>query len=137
MKKLLLFYIVAAAALAGCNTGNELVRVTTDYKIINQIESDIVVELHSGKIMTINPGDTKVIYNEIYSYNPKTSGPIKALEVVQELLQAEMRIGGEAVPAPIWWSRYWIGEAHQDHFYTYTLTVTNELIETLLSQQNN
>ncbi len=126
MKKLLLFYIVAAAALAGCK--DNTICISSGYKIVNRIESDIVIELkfEDKRVMTIRPGDTHVIYNKTQCYEE----PIPEVTLAPEVLQAEMKIDGEIVPNEIWMREHWNVDADvENHNSTYTLTVTDELLE--------
>ena len=123
MKKILLFFIVAAAALAGCK--DNTICISSDYKIVNQIESDIVIELklEDKPAMTIHPGITHVIYNKTQCYEE----PIPEVALAPEVLQAEMKIDGEIVPDEIWMREHWNVDV-ENHNSTYTLTVTDELL---------
>jgi hypothetical protein len=130
------FLPVAAMLLAGailggvvrCKPAKEVCEVY-DYTIINRIESDIVVELKFGdrQITTIKSGETQMLYSEVRCYKP--GGPVP--DMPAELMNAEMRIDGEVIPRYIWWREYWIVDTSIENHFPYTLTVTEELLDTI------
>lgn len=139
MKKLI-FYLLVAIALFGCKT--EPGFIVTDYKIINLIESDIVVKLKiDGQVTTIKPGDIRTIYSDVYHYKggrPESSISSKVLE----LLEPEMEIDGEIIPALIWMIEYWKydgSDVYNPTYFnsTYTLIVTDKLIEEINNPRQN
>jgi hypothetical protein len=111
----------------------ELVSVTRDYKIINQTESEINVELRSGVTKTIKPGSTEVIYNEYYARYRDDAVLYPYISYNGWILHgAKMKIGGEAVTAQIWWGLYWSVDVDpEDYYVTYYLTVTDQLLRTV------
>ncbi len=114
---------------AGCKDKTRC--VTTDYTIINRIESDIVVGLKFGdrRTITIEPGETRMFYTGVQCYEEGV-----AYSMTPEILDAEMRIDGEVVPRKIWWGQYWDVESVGNDHVAYTLTVTDELLETIDAQ---
>ena len=126
MKKRLLLSL-AAFALTGCEDKPKTWYVTTDYTIVNQIESDIVVELKFGdrEVITIEPGDTQMFHTEVRRHEEGV-----AYSMVPEMVNAEMKIGEKVMPRYIWWHEYWDFEYHaKAHNYSIqTLTVTDELL---------
>lgn len=128
MKKRFL-YIIVLASVAMVTCCKKEICGTADYEIINQIESDIVVILNdSGKITTIRPGETQRIHHSEWCRDAEAIPSMPP-----EVLDAEMRIGGEIMPKHIWWSEYWdITSGNKGNNYRkYTLTVTYELLETI------
>ncbi len=110
--------------------------VTEQYYILNQTDSDIVVELEfgDGQVTAIEPDAKKMIGSMEYHYEWGI-----AYSRARELLNAEMTIDGEAVPDPIWWHDKWDcarEDGEDDYHYTllYTLTVTDELLEQARSE---
>ncbi len=137
MKKLLLLCL-AAFALTGCEDKPKTWYVTTDYTIVNQIESDIVVELKFGdrEVITIEPGDTRVVYNNVRRYVIGERDALPTImSIVEErgILDAEMKIDGEVVPEDIWYSGHW-KHYSEDSYYTRTLTVNDKLIRRIKEQ---
>lgn len=130
MKKVLFFFAAFAFvyALTGCKDKTRC--VTRDFKIVNQIESYIVVELKFGdrQEITIKPGDTQLIHTEVRCYEPGI-----AYSMVPELVNAEMRIDGAVISRQIWWSEHWNLDREEDNsnYGTYTLIVTDGLLETI------
>jgi hypothetical protein len=107
---------------------------TEYFEIINRIDSDIVVELESGNTTTIVPGQRQVIHIREFSHSSNVDIDIDP--TIALLIGAKMRINGELAPAFIWWSDYWtsVGRDTEDRYnisFTSTLTVTDELMETL------
>jgi hypothetical protein len=105
--------------------------VTENYKIVNRIASDIVVELRfgDGQVTTIRPGEEQMIGSMEYHYEWGV-----AYSRDRKLLDAEMKIDGDIVPNSVWWheNQDSIREnGEDDYHYTllYTLTVTDELLE--------
>ena len=122
------FVLTAVLVLAGCK--DKTYCITTEYTIVNQIDSDIVVELKSdGKpAITIAPGETKMFHTGVQC-NPEGVVPSMPIEV----LYAEMRIDGEVVPERIWWRDYWnaTGGTVEQSNMAYTLTVTDEFLDSI------
>ncbi len=130
MKKSLLLFAVTAIALVGCKKET---CGTTDYIIINRIESDITVELKFGEgdVITIEPGKTSMIHHNEWCRDANV-----ALSMTPEILNAEMIINGAVISRYIWWHDYWDVDADiENHYSTYTLTVTDELLETVKNHQ--
>jgi hypothetical protein len=127
---------LAGAVLKGltaCKPTTEICEVF-DYTIINRIESDIVVELKFGDNQTsiIKTADTQMFYSEVRCYKP--GGPVP--DMVPELVNAEMRIDGEVIPKYIWWGEYWDVDRSVENHYSYTLTVTDELLEMIAVRES-
>jgi hypothetical protein len=122
--------ITTFALTTGCKKD---ICVTSDYTIINRIESDIVIELKFGdrQVMIIHPGDTQLFYQGVWCRDPKFEPAMAS-----EILNAEMRIDGEVIPRNIWWREHWNIDAdvEGDNYSTYTLTVTDELLEAIKNQ---
>jgi hypothetical protein len=132
MKRHFFLLCVAALPLTGCE---KEICGTNDYIIVNRIESDVVVELGFGDrpVMTIRPEDTQMLHHEEWCRDAGVE-----ISTVPEVFQAEMRIDGEVVPQYIWWSEYWdvIDVDIENHYRTYTLTVSDELLETINNRQH-
>jgi hypothetical protein len=136
--KRVFFYLAVAAAVftTGCDALKEGV-VITEKKIVNMIESDIVVEYGVGERQThtIKPGETRTIYTHTFHHKgqrPEASTSWKVLDVENPV----MKIDGEIVPEQIWIRDYWdyAGSDVLDPDYfkaTYTLVVTDELLQTV------
>ncbi len=133
MKKPILFFTVATVVITtGCEYS-----CLTDFIIINQTTSTIDV---NGKYeqIKIAPNDNEVIYHwgdlcgdrgtlsDRYSEYPDT-------RIVYDWV---LVINGESIPEEIWTRKYWNFSSVVVRKATYTLTVTDELIETLLSENN-
>lgn len=136
MKKILLIFAMAAVVLAtGCKDKEDIC-TTSVYTVVNQIESDIVVELKFGdrQTMTIKPGEVQMVYSEFrcIEYGVEESR-------LPELLRAEMRIDGELVPKYIWWDEHWNidRETFDGNYSSYILIVTEELLETIKTNRQN
>lgn len=130
MKKSILFILFFAFALVLIGCKDKAHCVTNNYTITNKIESDIVVELTFGnrEVKTIKSNDTQMFYTDIRCYEEGV-----AYSMVPEILNAEMRINGEIIPKYIWWIDYWNVDSDIENHLTYTLIVTDELLETLTS----
>ncbi len=126
MKKLLLFFAVVTIAMTGCQ---EKICGTSDYKIVNQIESDIVIELKFGarQETIIHSGETRMIYHSEWCRDTRFEPAM-----TPEILNAEMTIDGELIPRTIWRHEYWTVNADFENDYSiFSLTVTDELLETI------
>ncbi len=114
-----------------------IMHVITDYKIINQTESDVVIELRSGIVITIKPGDMQAIHEWESDMEPYLIENGSFLPVPAN--PDGMKIDGEAVPY-IWQSKYWnrkleFGDSNSC-YRTYTLIVTDELVTSLREEYN-
>jgi hypothetical protein len=111
--------------------------VTEHYLIYNQIESDIVVELHSGEVFTIKPGETREIESYEICHIPGTALS-RSMYTVD---RAVMKIDGVIVPEFIWLHEYWSSperrDGEDDYHYSLTITlpVTDELVEDVVQRQ--
>ena len=104
--------------------------VTEKYYIANSMDSDIVVELHSGEVIIIQPGKQQQVqtFDMVYEWGVAYSRSMYAVD------RAVMKIDGEVVPESIWLIESWDRvreDGKDDYHYTllYTLTVTDELLE--------
>lgn len=133
MKKLLLIFAMAVVVLAiGCKDKEEIC-TTSVYTIVNQIESDIVVELMFGdkQQTTIGSGNTRQIYHA------KRCHPTNVMpEMPVEVLNAEMSINGETVPSNIWRHEHWNTDSDKKNHTTYSLTVTDELLQRVRTESD-
>lgn len=123
MKNLFLFFTaVMISMMIGCDPSCSM-----DFVIINETESDIVIEMRQGsKQVTIEPGQEQII--------DRQSGTCVIYKEDATMIHyADMQIEGMIMPKTIWISRYW--DCVVDNpLTTYTLTITDKLIETILSE---
>jgi hypothetical protein len=112
--------------------------VTENYYIANQIESDIVVELHSGEVITIGQGERQQVQELDMVYEQG----VAAARSMYTVDRAIMKIDEEVVPEEIWLYEHWNEireDGEDDYHYTlqYTLNVTDELLKTLNGFESN
>lgn len=127
MKKLvLLFAVVAGALMTGCDGF-----CTNDFVIINQTESEIIVDMswYNNKAITINKGNEQAVHHEGHMCSPR-GGAGKYNDDVK-MIYANMQVGKTIIPDIIWTARYWNYESSGKFHSTYTLVVTEELLESL------
>ncbi len=115
--------------------------VSLTYRIANQIESDIVIELsfEEKRVITIKPGETQTIDSETSIVDGYPIAPIKT-EKIFEFCDPKMKIDGEIVLDLIWNHRYWRYDEERPGNaldMTYTLTVTDERIEMIVNDSRS
>jgi hypothetical protein len=136
MKKPLIFFILAAsAALSGCDALWHI-----DWVVENRTESEIVIttkRMGESNSIVIAPDDKQLIYFEEDLGDPGGlpdddgygyQGPV--------LTDAKIMIDNNEVPDEIWLRKYWIFTKNSKYNGTYTLTITDELIETIQSDNS-
>ncbi len=137
MKKLLLFCVATAAVvMTGCEGTCHIY-----YEINNETNSEIVVQIKEtgeNSQIIIMP-DSKQLIDSTgglcdYGGLPEDGDYGWKGLVISD---ATMVIGETNIPDKIWMREHWDFSKTAKYEGTYTLTVTDELIETLLSQQNN
>jgi hypothetical protein len=122
-----------------CGDGGEPnTYVTECYLINNQTESDIVIERHTGEVTTIIPGEIREVQKFDMVYEPG----IAYSRSMYTVDRAVMKIGEEVVPDSVWLFEYWdcVREDGEDDYHyslTYTLTVTDELLETIQKEEDH
>jgi hypothetical protein len=132
MKKILLFICTTmlAFAMTHCSDGS----CTRDYKVINQTEFSISIELKkNGEQIIIEPNEEREIY-ERWGLCGVGEIPQDGYSEEEMILDASMRIDGELIPDAIWKRKYW-SFANKESYAVYTLTVTNELIEMTYNEE--
>lgn len=141
MKKLILFFAVAAvASVVGCSTVDY--SCITYFKIDNQTGVDITVEIEKIDILyatTIEKEEIKTVYDTSgrcgeggISHNPFNPDDLIFTTYIESV-----KINGELMPDAIRESKYWNFEStgRRHNIITYTLTLTNELLEEIRRQE--
>ncbi|MDR2894274.1 MAG: hypothetical protein LBU97_02290 [Alistipes sp.] len=134
MRKTLIFFTLLAVAFVATACKDEICG-TSVYTIVNQIDSDIVVKLQFGdeQVTTIKPGEMRMIHYSKWCRDTKFEPA-----TTPEVLNAEMKVGGEIVPRSIWRDEFWNVDADiANHYSVLSLIVTDELLETVKNQPPN
>lgn len=113
--------------------------VTENYSVVNRTASELVVRLEYGdeRVTSIKPGDEAMVGSMEYRYEWGF-----AYSRDRKLLRAGMTIDGETVPDTIWWYDNWerLREDGEDEYHysiLYTLIVTDELLKTIKTNNQN
>lgn len=142
MKKLLCFALFAFA-LTECKESPKNVDCGfyICFNIKNDTESDLIVETSSQRItqqpLTIKPSKEETIHylsglcGEGYIPEDKYSDYSERDEMA---LDVEISVNGELMPSIIWRRGYWVF-ANEEYVATYTLTLTDELIKSIKSEE--
>ncbi len=144
MKKLLMFFTVAMTT--GCTIVDY--NCNWDYKIDNQTGADIVVEVERRDAVyestTIEVGDTQIFYNG-NGHCGSGGVPQNIYPPEESIFDASftyleyIKINGDLIPYNNFKSKYWnfvsTGRHHTN--ITYTLTLTDELLEELRQQDES
>lgn len=134
MKKILFFFAAATLALTtGCD-GDVIVDYGCEliFEVENKTEFDIVFMLYEKEEAVIKSGKKEVIRSDFGLCGKNTI-------ITDQFVPGELMFGsvckllldGEPLPDAIWKRDYWIFSAKEYYDASYTLTVTNELIESL------
>ncbi len=128
MKKLIVFFTVAVAAtmLTGCEPFS-----TYYFKIKNDTAYDIIVEVDGRNPIIINPNDSKTVCELSGAGIP---GDPYSLE--DNMADYDVKINNILMSKSIWQRKYWEHQSNSKYHITYTLVVTEELLETLSSENN-
>ncbi len=141
MKKLIPFFtIMAIAMMTGC--ANVDYGCTWDFKVVNNADLNVVV-LWNGAIIkeAISPGD-ELIISSINTECGKQDGDLGDLRPQEEEIMnissyseptILVKIGDEVLPEAVMKRKYWEYSSEKYHG-TYTLTLTDELIETIKNE---
>ena len=130
MKKLILLFAVAVAAIiTGCDPTTFFY-----YEIVNETQSSILVKIGEQEPVTIQSGGQTTIYN-FSKLGEWDTEPFRGDYITPYIREVE--INGNPISDDFWRREYWTYKSESKHQWIYTLVLTNELIETLLSQQNN
>jgi hypothetical protein len=142
MKKIITILAMSTLACALCAACDDAGKpdnpdkyVTEYYVVANHIESDIVIEPKDGESsITVSPGETVLIDESEFHYRPGMAN-----SRYWKFVDACMKIDGEVVSKFIWDLQYWDGvrgdEVHDNRSsLTYTLPVTDELLETVANR---
>jgi hypothetical protein len=130
MKKPLLFFAMAALALmSGCGIADY--GCNTYFKVINQTGNDIIVEV--GRIdvvyettsIGLGKGQTIYDFETLCGKNHVVADLYSEEEQIENLF---MKINGNNVSDAIWKRKYW-NFASKPYETTFTLTLTNALLE--------
>jgi hypothetical protein len=116
----------------------DLVSVTSDYKVVNLTQSDVVVNMKSYdyRETTIKPGETGLIYDEYRAEWRKDVDMTYDISDARLFLYAGMKIGGEVVPDAIWQGKHWTADVDAENYHhTCILTITDDLLNTILNEQ--
>jgi hypothetical protein len=132
MKKLFLFFVFTAVAVTGCEG-----TCTIEFVIINQADSDIIVAMGlTGEQIIIESGKKQIVdWQSVLCAPEGMRGPFS--DDGSRLLYADMYVDETIVPETIWTIKYWDPVLHDRFALTYTLTVTDELLESLLSEETH
>ncbi len=132
--------VVIAAVLAtitGCNHPKEIMdyRCGWYYKITNQTDSDVVyVDTYDNEAIFILPNETVLLARHQSSWCQEGYFPPDAYEdTPDELMQfseCRLMVNDEFMPEAIWTRHLW-GFANEPYAAVYTLTLTDQLIESL------
>lgn len=130
-KQIQLITILLTISLAGCDYS-----CTWDYRIINQTNSTIDLYVTWGKKQTlIEPGDEQIFFTRVDLCTHRGKMPDSFAEYPENyiLFDAEMSIDGRQMPEEIWKRKYWEFSSNAKRHATYTLILTDELIEQIVN----
>jgi hypothetical protein len=129
MKKLirLLALAVWSFALTGCDPSTFL-----HYRIKNSTSSDVTIKIGGAEPTTISSGAIMTVYDDSV-LGEFTSDPFSGDRVVPYTLT--VLVNDEPVTGDFWLKKYWELKSTDKHQLTYTMILTDELIETLLSEK--
>lgn len=127
MKKSLFFCLAVLPLLLTRCDGS----CTIELIVVNQTESEVVVSGGYFGTIEILPGDERLVDRSSSTCAPGGSLTYKDDAIV---LYANMSVGGVDIPEEIWKSKYWELDL-DDSNSKYTLIVTDELINEILSEQ--
>ncbi len=132
MKKLLLPCLPFVAALTGCDYS-----CFTDFVVINQTASIIEVNGEYGQIK-IYPNEEGLVYMESDLCGDRSTLSDRYAEYPDwKIVNGfNMTINGENVSEEIWTRKYWEFSSIIVRKAKYTLTFTEELLETLSFENN-
>jgi hypothetical protein len=103
-----------------------------DLIIMNQTDSNIIVELNANnKQLTIKPSEKQTVDRQ--GGTCSRGGSLSYKDNVP-MTNAVMKINGETIPEAIWTNKFWELNIHNS-ISTYTLIVTNELIEIMKNEK--
>ncbi len=144
MKKLIAFFAIAAVAvMAGCR-GMEDKECQWDFLIQNQTGSNVTIIWNGVARPPIISGEEQVISYTIGSC-PVNRDPPRDLFQEDEIMHniyyrpdvvIQIQADEELMPEIIFRRKYWSFTTTSSSTATYTLVLTDELIETLLSENN-
>ncbi len=139
MKKLLLFFTVATvAAMTGCHVYTNFV-VGWDFSIINQTDYEICFVADGIVKDYVYPGEKFLFADtEGGKYNCIPLGELFHESEIMRLdyngrstATLQIKVGEELMPDIIFQRKYWDFVSNSNTWASYTLTVTDELIETI------
>ncbi len=126
MKKLILLFAVTTLVIIGCTERDY--GCETDYLINNQTKSELTIEIASkNKQFIIRPGEKQVIYytSGLCGKNTKPDGFSEGV-----VMKFRLKINKKFVPEEMLERQYW-DFVSELYLATYTLTVTDELLQSL------
>jgi hypothetical protein len=130
MKKLLLFFAVAAATMMSCDPSTSIY-----YEIKNSTRTDLIVKIGDRPPTTIPAGEKEMVY----SFNETGVWPDEPFkgDYNRPYSSLEVTINGILTSKDFWLREYWDFTKTGKYHDTYTLIITDELIETLSEDNSN
>jgi hypothetical protein len=141
MKKLLLFFVVAAMALlTGCE-GEIDKECKFNFTILNQTNQNVAIVQNGIAEDVIIPGKKQTISYRVLNCASNSSSP-KDLFQEDEIMRVfrtdiigQIKVGGDVMPETIFQRKYWNFTAKGSNIAVYELTITDKLIETIKKEQ--
>ncbi len=122
MKKLLLSLVGFVFAMIGCDPTTSL-----QYEIKNETQSEIIVKIGDHKPVSILPGDKRMVYSD---------GMLGGSDPLSDIITAGLKvvINDKQMSEYFWQKEYWNVNRKGKHNYTCLLILTNDLMDTLSSE---
>ncbi len=126
MKRILTFFLAGAAvaALTGCDP-----TTSYDYEVKNETQSDVTFKIGHHEQVVIAPGDKKIVF---------LAGVLGGSQLPLELpigRGAKVTINDKLISTDFWKTEYWAERRNDEHHYTFLLILTDELLESLLPEE--